>query len=98
RVTARLVAGLPRPASLVRRAASLRIRLAEHEGRARDPVVVLVESGAGGARCRARSGSRRLRWNTGTDSRVQSYSCVRADPGCDADAEPGPGDRGIAIV
>ena len=50
RLTARLVAGLPRPAPLVCRTPPVRLRLAEHEGGTRNPVGAGPEPGARGAR------------------------------------------------
>ena len=71
RLPARLVAGVPRPASLVCRTPPVRLRLAEREGGTRNPVGAGPEPGARRARGRARSDSRGVRWNAGTDPRGQ---------------------------
>ena len=97
RLPARLVAGVPRPAPLVCRTPPVRLRLAEREGGTRNPVGAGPEPGARRARGRARSDSRGVRWNAGTDPRSQPYSYLRVDHGRDADREPGPGDPGTAI-
>ena len=90
RFSTRLVAGVPRPASVVCGTAPVRLRVAEPEGRTRDPVGAGPEPGAPQARRRAGSDSRGVRWNTGTDPCGQPYSYLRIDHGRDADREPGP--------
>ncbi len=97
RLPARLVSRVPRPAPLVCRPPSVRLRLAEREGGTRNPVGADHQPGARRARGRARSDSRHVRWNAGTDPRRQPYSHLRIDHGRDADGEPGPGDPGPAI-
>ena len=49
------------------------------------------------ARRRARSDSRGVRWNAGTDPCGQPYSYLRIDHGRDADREPGPRYPGTTI-
>ena len=79
------------------RPSPVRLRLAEREGSTRNPVDADPERGAGRARGRARSDSRRLRWNAGTDPRGQPYSYLRIDHGRDAVRKPGPGDPGTVV-
>ena len=87
-------AGVPRPAPLVCRTPPVRLRLAEREGGTRNPVDADPERRARRARGRARSDSRRVRWNVGTDPRGEPYSYLRVDHGRDAVREPGPGNPG----
>jgi hypothetical protein len=96
RLAPRLVARVPRPASLVRRTPPVGVRLAERERGPRNPVDSDLESENRRARSRARSDPRGVRWNTRTDSRVQSYSYLGSDHGRDAAREPWPGDCGTA--
>ena len=93
RLAARLVSGVPRPATVVCRTPSICLRLAQRERGTRSPVDAGPEPGARRAHGRARSDPRGVRWNAGTDPRGQPYWYLWVDHGRDADREPEPGDR-----
>ena len=97
RLPARVVPGVPRPAPIVCRTPPVGLRLAEREGGTRNHFSADLEPGGPTARGRARSDSRDVRWNAGTDSCGQPYSYLWIDHGCDAAPEPGSGEHGTAI-